>query len=274
MGPKDKKASFDEGLTAQMRGDLDTAIAIFERVVKESPGNAAAHHQLGRCQMKLGDFQGALEEIETAIRLSPDRIAARLDLGALYLAIGDTAKAKVQFMRALNINESNVKAMAGLGAVYYREEDVGKAISQLQSACTLNPSNFLCHFYLAKIHKGLKNPGAMAEEALKSGAICQGLIRTRPEQPEGYYFLAQTFEVQEEHRPALQNYLIAKDFSPKGVLHFFAFGLHYSLADNYLGIARCYEALGERRYARYFGQLTLKIEPENEQAERFASIED
>ncbi|GAB4331708.1 MAG: hypothetical protein Kow0099_03130 [Candidatus Abyssubacteria bacterium] len=274
MGLKDKRASFDEGLTAQMRGDFEGAAAIFERVIKESPDNAAAHHQLGRCRMKLGDFQAAVEEIETAIRLSSGRIAARLDLGTLYLAVGDVAKAKVQFMRALKINESNVKAMAGLGAAYYYERDVGKAISQFQAACALNPANFVCHFYLAKIHKGLENPGAMSEEALKSAAICQGLIRTRPEQPEGYYFLAQTFEVQKEYRPALQNYLIARDFSPKGVLHFFAFGLHYSLVDNYLGIARCYEALGEKRYARYFGQLTLKIAPENQEATRFASLEE
>jgi hypothetical protein len=95
----------------------------------------------------------------------------------------------------------------------------------------------------------------------------------RPEQPEGYYFLAQSYVLQEETRAALQNYLIAKDFSPDGAMHFFAFGLHYTRVDNYLGIARCYEELGEMEYARYFGQMTLRLEAGNDEAKRFVSLE-
>jgi anaphase-promoting complex subunit 3 len=269
-----KVVSFDEGLTAQMRGEFDAAIAIFKRVIDEHPANAASYHQLGRCHMKLGAFDEAIKCLGTAVRLGPDRIAARLDLGMLYLAAGDVPKAKSQFLRALSRNDSNVKAMAGLGIVHYHEGDLGKAISQFQDACGLNPSNFACHFYLAKVHQALNNPAGMREEALKSAAICHGLIRMRSEKPEGYFFLAETFVVRQEMKAALQNYLIAKDFSPKDALNFFAFGLHYTLVENYLGIARCYEKLGENEYARYFGQLTLKLDSGNEEANRFASIGD
>jgi len=265
-------ASFDEGLTAQMRGAFDSAIAIFKRVAEEHPTSAAAYHQMGRCHMKLGAFDEAIKCLGTAVRLGPDRTAARLDMGMLYLVAGDIQKAKAQFLRALSRSDSNVKAMAGLGIVHYHEGDFGKAISQFQDACELNPSSFACHFYLAKVHKALKNPAGVREEALKSAAICQGLIRMRSERPEGYFFLAETFVLQQETRAALQNYLIAKDFSPDGARHFFAFGLHYALAENYLGIARCYEDLGESEYARYFGQLTLKLNSDNEEARRFASI--
>lgn len=272
MNKSDKKPSFDEGLTAQMRGDFKSAIAIFEKVTDEHPTNAAAHHQMGRCHMKLGDFAKAVGCLETTVRLGPKRVAARLDLGMLYLVMEDVPRAKVQFLRALALNNSNVKAMAGLGIVHYHEKDFGKAISQFQDACELNPANFACHYHMAKIHKALENPAGVQEEALKSAAICQGLIRTRPEQPEGYFFLAEAFVLQGDYRPALQNYLIAKEFSPEGVMHFFAFGLHYSLVDDYLGIARCYELMGENRYARYFGQLTLRLDSNNEEANRFASI--
>lgn len=265
-------ASFDEALTAHMRGDFDEAIAIFERVVEEHPTSAAAYHQMGRCQMKLGDFDSAIKNLETTVRLGPDRTAARLDLGTLYVAVGDIAKAKAQFLRALSQSESNVKAMAGLGIVFFRQGDFGKAISQFQDACELNPSNFACHFYLAKVHQALKNPAGVREEALKSAAICQGLIRMRSEQPEGFFFLAETYVLQEEARAALQNYLVAKDFSPEHAMHFFAFGLHYTRVDNYLGIARCYEKLDEKEYARYFGQLTLKMDASDEEAKRFASL--
>ncbi len=266
--------SFDEGLTAQMRGDLESAIAIFERVIEEKPKDPAAYHQVGRCHMKRGAFEKGIGCIEAAVRLGPERIPARLDLGMLHLAVGNIAKAKVQLLRALSLNESNVKAMAGLGIVYYHEKDYGKAISQFQDACSLNPSNFACHYYLARIHKILKNPAGVQEEGLKASAICHGLIRMRSEQPEGYFFLAETFMLLEEHRPALQNYLIGKDFSPEGVKHFFAFGMHYTLMGNYLGIARCYEILGEISYSRYFGQLTIKIDPGNKEAERFAALKD
>lgn len=271
MNASKRNPTFDEGLTAKMRGDYAGAISIFNRVLEEHPTSAAAYHQLGRCYMKLGDLESAIERLETAISLGPDRIAARLDAGMLYLSVGDVQRARAQFLRALKLNSSNVKAMAGLGMAYYQDQDYGKAISQFQNACGLNPSNFVCHFYLARIHKALKNEAGVAEEAIKSAAICQGLIRTRPDQPEGYFFLAETFMLQDDYRSALQNYLIAKDFSAEGVMVFFAFGLSYTVIDNYLGIARCYHLLGESRYARYFGELTLRLDPANEEATQFVS---
>jgi cytochrome c-type biogenesis protein CcmH/NrfG len=249
-----------------MKGDLESAISIFERVIEEHPANAAAHHQVGRCYMKRGDFSRAIQSLETTVRIGPDRIAARLDLGMLYLAAGATSKAKAQFLKALSLNRSNVKALSGLGIVHYHERDYGKAIAQFQEAGSLNPANFTSHFYLAKIYKALDNSAGALEEALKAAAICHGLIRARPEQPEGYFYLAETFALQEDCRPALQNYLIARNFSPKEATNFFAFGLHYSLVDNYLGIARCYKRLAEHSYARYFAQLILKLEPANEEA--------
>ena len=273
MDKPNKEASFDAGLTAQVRGDFGSAIAIFERVIEEHPTSAAAYHQMGRCHLKLGAIDKALQCIETAVRLGPDRVAARLDLGMLYQAVEETPKAKAQFMRALSRSEGNVKAMAGLGIAHYHERNFGKAIAQFQDACALNPSNLACHFYLTKIHAALKNPAGVEEEALKSAAICHSLIRMRSEQPEGYFFLAETFVLQQETKAGLQNYLIAKDFSPNGAMHFFAFGLHYTLVENYLGIARCYEQLGEKQYTRYFGQLTLKMDLDNEEAKRFASVE-
>ncbi len=255
-----------------MRGDFDEALAIFNRVIEEHPTNAAAYHQMGRCYMKLGGLNEAINNLETAVRLGPDRTAARLDLGTLYMVADNIPKAKAQFFKALSRSESNVKAMAGLGIVHFREGDYGKAISQFQEACELNPSNFACHFYLAKVHRALKNHVGVEQEALESSAICQGMIRMRSEKPEGYFFLAETYVLQEEIRTALKNYLIARDFSPEEAMHYFAFGLHYTRVDNYLGIARCYEKLGENEYARYFGQLILRLDANNKEAQRFASL--
>ncbi len=274
MNKWENTPSFDEGLTAQVRGDFDSAIAIFERVIEEHPANAAAHHQLGRCHMRRGALEKAVDNLETAVELGPDRVPTRLDLGMLYLATNDVARAKAQFLNVLSRNNSNVKGITGLGVVHYHENDIGKAIARLQEACTLNPSNFAGHYYLAKIHGGLKNTAGVQEEALKAAAICRDLIRVRTELPEGYFFLAETFMLQKEYRPALQNFLTARNFSPEGARHFFAFGLHYTLVDNYMGIARCYRQTGESRYARYFGQLTLKIDSDNEEAQQFASLKD
>ena len=274
MNESNEAVSYDAGLTAHIRGDFETAISIFERVVEESPTSAAAYHQMGRCHMKMGAFDAAVTCLETAVRLGPDRVAARLDLGSLYLAAGDVSGAKAQFLRALSRGASNVKALICLGMVYYRERDFGKAIAQFRDACELNPANFAGRFYLAKVHGELKNPAGANEEALKSAAICQEMFRMRSEQPEGYFFLAETHVLRGQTRAALQNYLIAMDFSPDDTMHFFAFGLHYTRVDNYLAIARCYETLGEREYARYFGKMTLKLDSGNKEAERFATLID
>jgi tetratricopeptide (TPR) repeat protein len=274
MDKSRKTPTFDEGLTAQVRGDFNEAIAIFERVIEEHPANAAAYHQAGRCHMRLGALDKAIENLETAVRLGPDRVPARLDLGMLYMAMGNVPKAKAQYLRALSRNGTNVKAIAGLGMVHFHEKDNGKAVARLQEACTYNPSNFACHYYLAKIYLIMENIAAMHEEALKAAAICRDVIRVRSELPEGYFFLAETLMLQEEYRFALQNYLIARDFSHENLTHFFAFGMHYTRVDNYMGIARCYAKLGENRYSRYFGELTLSIDADNKEAKEFASLRD
>ena len=56
-------------------------------------------------------------------------------------------------------------------------------------------------------------------------------------------------------------------------MHFFVLALHYTLMDNYLGIAHCYKLLGEDRYARYFAELMLTIDADNEEARNLAAIE-
>ena len=83
--PKDTP-SFDEGLTAQMRGDLESAITIFERVIEERPKDPSAYHQVGRCHMKRGAFEKVLQFTEAKILELVERIlSGKIDVSPYRL---------------------------------------------------------------------------------------------------------------------------------------------------------------------------------------------
>jgi tetratricopeptide (TPR) repeat protein len=99
------------GRAALERGDLDQAIAQFEKAIAAAPNNAQAHYYLGlasgRKAQKTGIWGGmsfikkAKDEWTRAVELKPDWLDARLRLIEFYIAApgivgGDEDKAIVQ----------------------------------------------------------------------------------------------------------------------------------------------------------------------------------
>lgn len=77
---------FNEAMAAQRQGDLDAAIAGYERVLKMMPGLIAARANLAAAQMQLGHADDAIANYKACIRQDPKNIRLTVLLGDAYLS--------------------------------------------------------------------------------------------------------------------------------------------------------------------------------------------
>jgi Tfp pilus assembly protein PilF len=69
------------------QGRMEEALPILEQAIKEQPGSARAHTELGRVLLHMGKRELAAARLEKAVALDPGSTAARLLLGRTYLEL-------------------------------------------------------------------------------------------------------------------------------------------------------------------------------------------
>ena len=92
------------GLVEQGRGNLKTAIALFNQVRKLRPADAGAANNLGAALALAGQDAAAIAAFRQAARLDPRLLDAWYNLGRALELFGDAAGACAAFDAALNID--------------------------------------------------------------------------------------------------------------------------------------------------------------------------
>src|SRR6267154_804857 len=77
-------ATYQHGMSALQRGDLVSARADFEKVVRLAPNSPEGHNSLGWVLLAQGEIDSAIVHFQTALKLNPDFARAHLNFsGAL-----------------------------------------------------------------------------------------------------------------------------------------------------------------------------------------------
>jgi hypothetical protein len=92
--------AFREGLAAQQAGRGPAAIEAYRRALRQHPGLAPAHFNLGQLLRERGDYRGAAVAFEGAARLRPTAADAWLNLGAMLERIDRHHDAVAAYQRA------------------------------------------------------------------------------------------------------------------------------------------------------------------------------
>ena len=100
---------YRQGVTAANKGDMDTAIAAFTRIVDSGAGGdvknlASAFNLRGMCQEAKNNLQKALADYSKAIELDAKMAEALGNRAMLYMKLGDEAKAKEDATAAKRID--------------------------------------------------------------------------------------------------------------------------------------------------------------------------
>jgi tetratricopeptide (TPR) repeat protein len=136
------------GVQLYTLGRYEAALSLFERAVKENPGNPDALYWLARAQLKMGLLNPALENAKGLVARNPRYIGGYMVLSeayvALYRASEDKEKGKAYLEQALSvlrdaerINPRYAPIFAQRGLVYAFLGQMDKAEEAFKKALAL-----------------------------------------------------------------------------------------------------------------------------------------
>jgi choline-sulfatase len=134
-------------------GQPETAVAVYERLLRVSVPVAEDLFRLGVCWHMLGKEDRAAKAHGEAVALDPMDTDAWIDLGQESLTIRRLDRAQEAFSAALRLDSKSVDALAGLAAVAYERQDFASAAGRLQQALALAPDNLQTLENLARVER-------------------------------------------------------------------------------------------------------------------------
>ncbi|MDD5757484.1 MAG: tetratricopeptide repeat protein [Desulfobulbaceae bacterium] len=135
----------DKGGKAQRRGDLDQAISCYTSVLRLSPNNAFALHELGLTYNLKGELAKAESYYRLASSLDPEMASAHYNLGNLLVSQGKIVESLACYQRAVQLEPENVDALSNIGVAFYELGQMASAIEYFQKALAINPDSSHLH---------------------------------------------------------------------------------------------------------------------------------
>ncbi|MEM8963076.1 MAG: protein kinase [Acidobacteriota bacterium] len=127
------------GLTQLDLGDLDDAMASFDRVLVLAPGNAMAWRGRGEVHMARGDLEAAEEAFTTALTTAPDNARLYALLGTVHYRAKDYAAAEEAFRKEAELAPTVASGSRNLAAALFAQGDERAAAEALQQAIEISP---------------------------------------------------------------------------------------------------------------------------------------
>ncbi|MES0885090.1 tetratricopeptide repeat-containing sulfotransferase family protein [Roseibium sp. SCP14] len=121
-----------------------------EQALRLDAANAAACHQIALAKAHLGDIQGAIAMYERAMELKPELTASRLALGHLAIEQGDFDTARSHFETAAESADDKLSALVALARLEKVSEDspVFQSLeAALPGAATMLPQKAVAYRY-------------------------------------------------------------------------------------------------------------------------------
>jgi tetratricopeptide (TPR) repeat protein len=140
-----------QGISAWERNAYLEALEIFDDVVADHPEYPDVHNRAGLCKAMLGDLDGALASFDRALELAPAYAEAHFNRAIVLNDLGRHAEAEVSFKRAQSLDTrdgtrfpsevGNQIAIghAALGDLYLLADSPRDAVEQLQAALDVRP---------------------------------------------------------------------------------------------------------------------------------------
>jgi tetratricopeptide (TPR) repeat protein len=137
------------------KGEVDGAIADYDKVIEHDPNNSVARLRRASAYVRKGETDAALADYEKAVQLDPKDIYAYLGRAGVYLVKGDIDGTIADYGRVLLIHPDNVSAYVGRGLAYNAKDEPDRAMADCNRAIEISPEHGtgqFCrgHVYIAK----------------------------------------------------------------------------------------------------------------------------
>jgi tetratricopeptide (TPR) repeat protein len=208
LDPKEAAIYNNRGLAKQEKGDLDAAIVDFNRAIQLNPKDAVACSNRGNTKRDKGDLDGAILDYNRAIRFDPKYAYAYYDRGLAKKQKSDLDGAIADYNRVIELDPRFAKAYCDRGVAKRRKGDLDGAISDYDRTVELDPKYAIAYFNRgnAKDDKG-DLEGAIAD-------YDRG-IELNPKDSKAYYYRAEVHAKKKEYDAVVADSLRAIELDPK-----------------------------------------------------------
>jgi len=145
-------------------GQVNAAIAHYQKALEINPDYAPAHYNLGNALASRGEVDAAIAQYQEAIRIKPDYAEAHYNLGnalAGYLRAGggQVDAAIAQYQKALEIEPDYAEARVSLGNALSGCGKLDEAIAEYRKAVETRPDYAEAHYNLGVALAGYPHGG-------------------------------------------------------------------------------------------------------------------
>jgi tetratricopeptide (TPR) repeat protein len=141
LQPLFAEAHTDLAYALLRKGRVDEAILHSRKAIAIQPACVEAYNNLGRGLLQKGQVDAALASFQTALKLRPDNATAHNNLGKALLLKGREDEAIAHFEAALAIQPTNAPAHNNLATLLLQKGQVGQAMAHYEAAVAIQPDN-------------------------------------------------------------------------------------------------------------------------------------
>jgi type IV pilus assembly protein PilF len=168
----------DKGIARQKKGDLEGAIAHYEKAIGIDPHFYPALNNLGAAYERQGDHHHAEEVLVKAIAINPDDGQSHVNLGHVFYEEGRYPEACVQLEEGVKRTPNSASGYFLLGSTFFRLGELDKAVTNLKQALTLDPKG------MPRAHLQLANLYLKQHEMTAASNELQAYLRANPSDPQ------------------------------------------------------------------------------------------
>ncbi len=200
--PAPSKLALDEaaacvqrGVALRQKGDVDQAIAAFNRAVRLDPGNALAHQGRGNAFSTRGEYERAIADYTKALELDPNLPLTYVNRGLAFVKRKHIDRAIADYTKALELDAKLPLAYLNRGSAHARRGEYDQAIADFTGALRLDPKLTLAH-----VNRGLAH--AKKGEIDAAVADYDKALQLDPKNPEARKRRADALKSRGGSRPA------------------------------------------------------------------------
>src|SRR5580700_2893116 len=232
------QALYVQAKTAQTQGDLATAIARYEEILRIAPRLGPAYNNLGALYFRQREYQKAARVLEAGLGISPAMPSASALLGISLFEMGEYGEARPRLEAALRANAADNNAELYLVHDLTKLGDYEAAETHLRQLAGREPKNQEVWYLLAKVHMKLSELDLAKMNAIDPHSVL------------AYEMSGEMMEAMNNYDGALVQLKKAVELAPQQP------GTHYKLGDAYFSLSQWDSA------AEQF-QAELAVDPAN-----------
>lgn len=149
-------------------GDLNAALAEFERAIEVNPRLTVAYLGAGDIYRERGDYPEAERRYAQAARTEPQNFDAQYKHGLTLQLLNRVTEAVRAYLRALAIRPEDFEANLNLATAYLQLQEPGQALPYAQRAVRLNPSSGPARVNLGSVYAAMNRHSEAVTEYLQA----------------------------------------------------------------------------------------------------------